>query len=81
MRNIHLYWNLFSLLHNYDNDQIDVIIQRNHSQAFVLQWNGKKEREKKKNLIIEQKVCDKKKSGIFGTQYSYDFGYLYTLTR
>lgn len=64
MRNIHLYWNLFSLLHNYDNDQIDVIIQRNHSQVFVLQWNGKKEREKKKNLIIEQKVCDKKKSGI-----------------
>lgn len=46
-------------------------------------YNGKKERkrEKKKNLIIEQKVSDKKKSGIFGAQYSYDFGYLYTLTR
>lgn len=45
-------------------------------------YNGtEREREKKKNLIIEQKVCDKKKSGIFGAQYSYDFGYLYTLTR
>lgn len=54
----------FPFFDNFDNDQIDVIIQRNHSQAFVLQWNGKKEREKKKNLIIEQKVSDKKKSGI-----------------